>query len=97
VATFVCPDSKPDAQTVPKLSGKDSPANIPHANQKVEYEDLEFDSGTQLTSNDVNCVIAEVIIFCFCKQDIVCKTVPAGDSSGHSWSQARASGRKDDK
>ena len=46
-ATYVYPDSKLDAWTVPKLSGKNSPGNVPEANKKVEYEELEFNGGGQ--------------------------------------------------
>ena len=45
LATFVYPDSKLIAWTVPKLSGKNSPGNVPDANKKVEYEELEFEFG----------------------------------------------------
>lgn len=49
LATFVYPDSKLDAWTVPKLSGKNSPGNVSEANKKVEYEDLVFNGGSQLS------------------------------------------------
>lgn len=49
LATYVFPDSKLDSWTVPKLSGKDSPGNVPDANKKVEYEELVFDGGSQLS------------------------------------------------
>ncbi len=49
LATYVFPDSKLDAWTVPKLSGKNSPGNVPEANQKCEYEELQFASGDQLS------------------------------------------------
>ena len=52
LATYVYPDSKLDAWTVPKLSGKNSPGNVPEANKKVEYEELEFNGGGQLTLFD---------------------------------------------
>ena len=47
LATYVFPDSKLDAWTVQKLSGKDSPGNVPDASKKHKYEELVFDSGEQ--------------------------------------------------
>jgi len=49
LATFVYPDSQLDAWTVPRLSGKNSPGNVPEANKKVEYEELQFKCGGQLS------------------------------------------------
>lgn len=49
LATYVFPDSKLDAWTVPKLSGKHSPGNVPESNKKVEYEELDFNGGGQLS------------------------------------------------
>lgn len=45
IATYVYPDSQLDAWTVQKLSGKNSTGNVPEANEKVEYQELEFDGG----------------------------------------------------
>ncbi len=47
LATYVFPDSQLDAWTVGKLSGKDSPGNVPDANKKHKYEELVFDAGDQ--------------------------------------------------
>ena len=49
LATYVYPDSKLDAWTVRKLSGKDSPGNVPEANEKFEYPDLIFDKNSEPT------------------------------------------------
>ncbi len=43
LATYIFPDSMLDAWTVPKLSGKDSPGNVPESNQHYEYPELVFD------------------------------------------------------
>lgn len=48
LATYVFPDSKLDTWTVPKLSGKNSPGNVPEASQKCEYAELDFDEDDQL-------------------------------------------------
>jgi putative SOS response-associated peptidase YedK len=48
LASFVYPDSQLDSWTVRKLSGKDSPGNVPEANEKYEYKELAFDSNTDL-------------------------------------------------
>jgi putative SOS response-associated peptidase YedK len=48
LATYVYPDSKLDAWTVRKLSGKDSPGNVLEASEKFEYADFNFDGNTQL-------------------------------------------------
>lgn len=45
LATYVFPDSMLDAWTVPKLSGKESPGNVPESNRKVDYPELVFDKG----------------------------------------------------
>ena len=41
------PDSELIARTVRKLSGKNSPGNIYEANEKYNYDDLEFDMNNQ--------------------------------------------------
>ena len=43
------PDSELMAHTVRRLTGKDSPGNVPEANMEYEYEELEFDGGNQLS------------------------------------------------
>ena len=47
LATYQFPDSKLDAWTVRKLSGKDSPGNVPEANKKHKYEELVFEDNEQ--------------------------------------------------
>ncbi len=47
LATYQFPDSMLDAWTVRKLSGKDSPGNVPEASEKYEYEELSSDNHTQ--------------------------------------------------
>lgn len=49
LATYVFPGSKLNAWTVPKLSGNNSPGNVPEANKKFEYPELDFDVGSRRT------------------------------------------------
>lgn len=49
LAVFEFPDSLLDAWTVKKLSGKDSPGNVPNANEKFEYKELVFDDNSEPT------------------------------------------------
>lgn len=49
LAVFEFPDSMLDAWTVKKLSGKDSPGNVPEASTKFEYKELIFDSKSEPT------------------------------------------------
>lgn len=43
------PDSELMAHAVRKLSGKESPGNVPEANKEYKYEKLDFDEGKQLS------------------------------------------------
>ncbi len=43
LAVFKIPDSILESWTVKKLSGKDSPGNVPEASSKYEYKELMFD------------------------------------------------------
>ncbi len=49
LAKYQFPDSQLDSWTVRKLSGKDSPGNVPEANEKYKYEDLVFDDNRENT------------------------------------------------
>lgn len=43
------PDSELEAYTVKKLSGKDSPGNVPEANEEFEYEGLQNRNSNELS------------------------------------------------
>lgn len=43
------PDSELIAHTVRKLSGKDSPGNVPESNKEYKYEELDFEGNNQLS------------------------------------------------
>lgn len=48
LATYQFPDSMLDSWTVRKLSGKDSPGNVPEANEKYDYQELVLEDDNQL-------------------------------------------------
>lgn len=48
IALFQFPDSKLEAWTVRRLSGKESLGNVPEVSKKTEYPDLVFDNDQEL-------------------------------------------------